>query len=235
MPHARTPLHHWHATHGGRFADRGGWQIVAAYSDPQKEVEAARGGLGLADISAFQKISLRGPGVPALAGSLLPSTTAPHVRGVAALPGGTGVACRLAPDHLLLLASPATSTPPGNLLCVEINGSAVVQIDVTSAYAGLWLLGPRLPEVLRCLTHLDLRTAAFPANSCAETSLAGVEALLVRTAELSVPCLRIYVAWDLAEYVWQRLWEAGRDEAITAVGMEALALLGAAPASSSFP
>jgi hypothetical protein len=64
-PVARTPLHHWHAAHGARFADLDGWQVVAGYGALEREVAAARGGLGLADISAFKKINLHGPGVPA--------------------------------------------------------------------------------------------------------------------------------------------------------------------------
>jgi glycine cleavage system aminomethyltransferase T len=38
--------------------------------------------------------------------------------------------------------------------------------------------------------------------------------------------VRICVAWDLGEYVWERVMEAGRDRPITPVGLEALALLG---------
>jgi sarcosine oxidase subunit alpha len=99
----------------------------------------------------------------------------------------------------------------------------VVRTDVTSAYAAFEVFGPRLDELLRRLTHLDLRPASFPVSSCAETALAGVEALLVRPADRSPPGVLIYVAWDLGEYVWERLVEAGRDVPITPVGLEALA------------
>jgi glycine cleavage system aminomethyltransferase T len=54
-----------------------------------------------------------------------------------------------------------------------------------------------------------------------------VEALLVRSAERSLPALWIYVAWDLGEYVWERMIEAGRDAPITPIGLEALTTLGA--------
>ena len=35
------------------------------------------------------------------------------------------------------------------------------------------------------------------------------------------------VSWDVAEYVWERMLEAGRDLGITPVGTEALVLLNA--------
>src|SRR5689334_13971005 len=97
-PVARTPLDAWHAAHGAQFTDRAGWRVVARYTDPDAEAEAARAGLGVADVSAFAKLSLRGPGVPtlALAGAAPP-------RGVVRLPSGRGLACRLTEDHLLLL------------------------------------------------------------------------------------------------------------------------------------
>jgi heterotetrameric sarcosine oxidase gamma subunit len=160
-PVARTPLHHWHAAHGARFIDRGGWQVVAAFADARREADAARAGLGLADISAF----------------------------------------------------------------VDLTAS-----EDRNARAAFWLLGPHCDALLRRVTPLDLRPPAFPADARVETALAGVEALLVPSAELSLPSLRIYVAWDVAEYVWERMLEAGRDLGITPLGAEALVLLGAAPA-----
>jgi heterotetrameric sarcosine oxidase gamma subunit len=215
---ARTPLHHWRATHGARFTNRDGWQVVAAYADAESEAAAARSGLGLADISASAKVSLRGAGVPSLVGSLLPDSAAQRPLGVAILPGEPALACRLTDDHLLLLASP----PAALTLRAVSDAPSVVRTDMTSAYAGFELIGPRLEEVLRRLTHFDTRLASFPVNSCAETALAGVEALLVRLAERSLPALRIYVAWDLGEYVWERLLAVGP---ITPVGLDALAIL----------
>ena len=105
---ARTPLHHWHHAHGARFVDRDGWQVVAAYSSADPEAAAARAGLGLADVSAFAKISLRGRGVSAFVASYAPDSPALNQRGVASLPSESVLACRLTDDHLLLLASGST-------------------------------------------------------------------------------------------------------------------------------
>jgi sarcosine oxidase gamma subunit len=97
------------------------------------------------------------------------------------------------------------------------------------------MLGPRLEEVLRRLTQLDIRPAALPEGSCAETALAGVEALLVRPAGLALPSVRVYVAWDLGEYVWERLLDAGRGGLMAPVGLEVLALIGAPAHGSGTP
>src|SRR5262249_18123709 len=150
-PVARTPLHHWHAAHGARFADRDGWQVVAAYSGAEREAEAARAGLGLADVSAFAKVSLRGPGVPALVRSLVADGAARHRGGGAAVAGGVALACRLREAHLLLLSAGVTATALNQRLAGLPGSEPMVQTDATSAYAGFWVLGPRLEEFLRRL------------------------------------------------------------------------------------
>jgi glycine cleavage system aminomethyltransferase T len=210
---ARTPLHHWHAAHGARFADQAGWQVVTGYGDPQREAEAAHTGLALSDISAFAKVSLRGPGVAASVQSLAPDSPALRVLGVATLSSGNALACRLTEDHLLCLGC-----APGSVgLPQPPVDPGIVQTDMTSALAGIQLLGSRLEEFLARLTHLDVRLTSFRPGSCAETALAGVEALLVRPAGTATPRVDIYASWDLCEFVWERMLECGRPWSITAV------------------
>jgi sarcosine oxidase subunit alpha len=224
-PIGRTPLHHWHTAHGGHFLDRDGWQVVAAYDGAELEAKAARTGLGLADISAFAKISLRGPGVASLIPSLLPDGAALRPGSVAVLAADSALVCRLTEDQLLVLAATPASTVLAERLAGLREGRAVAQTDVTSTYAGFALIGPQLDESVRRLTHLDIRRSSLPVNSCAETLFAGVEALLVRPDGRSLPEMRIYVAWDLGEYVWERILQAGPDGRCTTLGLEALGQL----------
>jgi sarcosine oxidase subunit alpha len=216
-PIARSPLHSWHAAHGALFTERHGWQVVARFRSAEAEVQAARAGIGVADVSASIKVSLQGPGVSDLAQALVPDGSAAETHGVGVLPGGRAFACRLTDEHLLLIAM---TTEARDLAPRETQG--VVVSDVTSAHAGFVVVGPQTEALLRRLTHLDVRPAALPVNSCVETALAGVEALLIRTTESALPSLRIYVAWDMAEYVWERLIEAGREWQVTPLGLEAL-------------
>jgi heterotetrameric sarcosine oxidase gamma subunit len=220
-PVARTPLYDWHAAHGARFEVRKGWEMPTVYSSPEGEAEEARRDLGLADISAFAKRSFRGKGVPGVVERMPLDGSAATPRGVARLDAPEpALVCRLTADHLLLIALTEEGLPIIPTAELELPVT-----DVTSAYAGFCVAGPRTEELLRRLTALDVRQSAFPANSCAETSLAGVEALLVRAPELSVPAMRLYVAWDFAEYVWERLLEAGRDLGVSPLGPEGLRLL----------
>jgi hypothetical protein len=64
------------------------------------------------------------------------------------------------------------------------------------------------------------------------TAFAGVEARLVFPAEPSLASLQIHVAWDVGEYVWERILDAGRDLQVVPLGLEALQLLAAVPGGS---
>jgi sarcosine oxidase subunit alpha len=217
VPLARTPLHDWHAQHGAHFVTVHGWQVPAGYSSAESEAVAARNGVGIADVSSQGKLSYRGKGVPVLAQRLAPDSKR---LGVTWLRGEqAALLCRLTDEHLLVLSLTEEPIPPGE------TGENVLAINVTCALAGFFLIGPRLEELLRRMTAFDVRETSLPVNGCAETSLAGVEALLVRSPEVPLPAMRVYVAWDMAEHVWERLLEAGRDLGIAPLGQEGLRLL----------
>jgi heterotetrameric sarcosine oxidase gamma subunit len=223
---ARTPLHHWHAARGARFIEQDGWQIAVSYSEVAREVAVVRSGLGLVDVSAFAKISYGGFGVASLAEELLGDSPASRPHGVALCnAGGSALACRLAEDYLLLLALHANVALVSDRLGGLKPDLPAVKADVSSGYAMFSLVGPCNNEVLRSLTALDLESSAFPAGSCAEASLAGVHALLVRPPEMKWEWGFVAVAWDLGEYVWEHLLEAGRRHGLQAIGLEAFSIV----------
>jgi glycine cleavage system aminomethyltransferase T len=100
---------------------------------------------------------------------------------------------------------------------------AVLQTDMTSAYAAFWLFGPHTDEALRQVTHHDV--AAMSPGSCAETGLAGVPAILIHPLMPAIASMRILTAWDVAEYVWEKIWQVGQTWKISALGMDGLDLL----------
>jgi sarcosine oxidase subunit alpha len=217
-PLARTPLHHWHAAHGARFTESNGWQIVTRYAGAGAE---ARTGLGLIDASASAKLALHGPGVATAAHTLVTDHGADRPQGVGTLSSDRKtLACHLTDEYLLLLATSPDVTDLASAVADPCREQRVVACDMTSALAGFVVLGEQVEALLRRVTHLDVRPSAFPVNSCVETSLAGVEALLVRQSEPTN--VRIYVAWDMAEFVWERLLETGLEWHITPLGIEAL-------------
>jgi aminomethyltransferase len=216
----RSPLHHRHPALGARLGEWEGWQMPLAYADPTAEVAAARTGLALADVSAFAKLSLFGRGVPAFVATALPDTPAAAPGGVVRFVGDPDtLACRLTDDHLLLLSGGA-KLHDLHAHVDRIAEAGPLRQDATTAQAMFCLFGPRTDEMLARLTALD--PIRLPEGACAETGFASVHALLVRPPGLAVPSVRVLVAWDLAEYVWDRLLDAGRGEGIRPLGLDTL-------------
>ncbi|QDU54614.1 glycine cleavage system aminomethyltransferase GcvT [Aeoliella mucimassa] len=58
---AQTPLHDWHATHGGRMVDFAGFSMPVQYASIVDEHNATRTRAGLFDISHMGRLAIRGP------------------------------------------------------------------------------------------------------------------------------------------------------------------------------
>src|SRR5262245_54615505 len=65
---AKTPLHDWHAAHGGRMVDFAGWSMPVQYGSIVDEHNATRNAVTLFDVSHMGRLDFRGD-----AGTLLDS------------------------------------------------------------------------------------------------------------------------------------------------------------------
>jgi len=214
---AVSSLYAWHQGRGARFAEIDGWRLPIVYSSVAEETQAARTGLALGDISSLSKLSVRDTAlVAALAGSCSPGQV------VAFGESPAGWACCLAPDHGLLLSAAGHNALQGRLQSLPAYKPEVV-FDITSSYAGFALFGPEHQKVMRGLTAFDVECIAVP-GSCAETGLAGVHAILVRPPGV-LAAIQIYVAWDVGEFVCDRILEAAGTSTVVPLGSEALQAL----------
>jgi glycine cleavage system aminomethyltransferase T len=214
----RSPLHAWHAAHGARLGERAGWLVPLGYGEVPAEVAAARSGAGVADVSAFPKLSLYGRWPSAFARA---ATRPGTVARPASAPGT--IACRVSDDHVLLTALAAEPALLEEAVEHLPPGVPLLREDAASAYAALWLCGPQSAAVLARLTLLDLGAAALPEGACVETGVAGVHAVVVRPPAVALPSTLLLVAPDVGEYVWERLLGCGLP--VAPLGQDALAEL----------
>lgn len=219
---ARTPLYSWHAVHGAHFTQRSGWWVAANYGSALQEARTARSGLALADITVLRRVSVQGRDVPALASAVGNGGGGFSVGKVTVLPGESGLACWLTADQILLIGWSAELIGLDWLSEKLTAEQSVRSLDVTSAWAGNCVLGQASEAVLGRLCGHDLRLRAFPEDTCVQTAFAGVEAVLVRLA--GPGRFLVFVPWDVAEYVWERLLDAGRHRGLVVVGIDALPL-----------
>lgn len=67
----RSPLHDFHARHGARFVDFGGWEMPVQYQSVLAEHRSVRSGVGVFDVSHLGRFSLAGAGALAAIDRLL--------------------------------------------------------------------------------------------------------------------------------------------------------------------
>ena len=169
------PLHHWHLATATHWLTQDGWQLPVAYmaipDSAGREIEVARQGFALIDVSAFAKISLLGHGLSAITQALVRDHSPPNPGELARWTADPSVlVCRLRQDHLLLLCSTIGNDTLERRLAEILPSSGLLRSDATTAYAGFCLVGPRLVEVMSGLTPLDV-SPACPFRRCESTSV----------------------------------------------------------------
>jgi heterotetrameric sarcosine oxidase gamma subunit len=174
---------HIHQGLGATMVSEAGWELPGSYGDEDAERSAIREGLAIADVTPRGKIDVRGEVEGALA----------------SVPDGT--VARLAPGWAMVL------TPPGGEALVRpaleaAAGAKTMVTDATHLFSGFALCGPRLPELLARTSGWD--PASLAAGTATGAPIADVRAVIVRR-DLTIDVLEVYVATELARYVWETL------------------------------
>ncbi len=209
----QSPLSETFRKMGAVIRVDGGWEGVAHFTSPEKEAEAVRRTVGLADCSSIPKFDLQG-------GNL---NSSPEL-------GEAAQAWRLRAGRYLV------TCPPGDRDLVEgelnryvaaagVCSNPVYLTDLTSGYAALLLAGPRSPEVLRKLVDLDVSGDAFPNLACAQTGIHHTYAILMRRDIESLRAYLILVNREYGEWLWETVLDAGGEFGIRPFGSRAYELL----------
>jgi heterotetrameric sarcosine oxidase gamma subunit len=109
----------------------------------------------------------------------------------------------LGPDEWLVLA------PESDVALAQQPLAALGSVvDVSHAYAGIEVAGPRAAWCINAFNALDLDPHVFPIGACTRTVFGKVEIVLWRS---DAEKFRIEVARSHAPYVWRCLEEACRE------------------------
>ena len=210
---------------GARFTEGAGWRVADVYTSIEEETARARGAVGLGDVSACGKLGIRGETVEALGMKLTGSTLPPVGRASRERVNGASVLlCRRAGDEVLLLTTAEEYPVVADVVARTVAGAGCVHLtDLTSAFAGVDVMGPGLGALLERVVPLDLATV--PALGIVQGELAHVHALMVRLDRPTLPVVRVLVQREHGDFVWQTLCDAGIDLGLTPVGAAAHARL----------
>jgi len=243
-PGRRTAMHHRHIELGAKFMPAGLWWRPAYYGTPtdreaaiRDEVLNVRNNVGLIDVSTLGGLDVRGPDAAEFLNRMytftytkLPVGRSRYVlmTDQAGAVIDDGVACRFHDEHFYVTAT--TGGVDGvyrTMLFWNAQWRLSVDVaNVTAAYAGVNIAGPRSRDVLQKLcTDIDLSPAAFPYLGVRLAMVAGVPCRLLRVGFVGELGYEIHMPAHFGEHLWDAIMEAGEPLGIRPFGVEAQRVL----------
>ena len=215
-----TPLHGWHASHGGRMVDFAGWSMPVLYDSIVREHQATRQVVGLFDISHMGRLDLAGPE----AGPFLDRLVSRRVTNLAVGRIRYALVCNPAGgvlDDILVyrLADSASLEAPSYRIVVNASnrakivdwleehnrGGATRIVDTTQQTAMIALQGPQALALLAPQIDVDLAAMKYYTGQPAHCD--GVACYVSRTGYTGEDGLELMIAADQAVALWQTIYE----------------------------
>ena len=242
--HRLTSLHDWHQTNGAVFTDIGAWKRAAYYPATgqskqdaiQAEAMAVRKTAGIIDSGSFGKIEIHGPDAAEFLERFFTGVYKTQKIGAcrylmlldeSGVVVDDGIASRLAEDlfYLSIGTSNAAAVYREMQRYQQIWQLNLGLVNVTGAFGAIGIAGPASRQILATLTNLDLSYESFPNSSVRESSVAGVDARIIRVAFVSDTAYELHVPMGQAPHVWNALMAVGQNHGLRPFGSDTQRLL----------
>ncbi len=211
-----TQLHSYHAEHA-KLTEFAGYELPLWYTTTTDEHLAVRNGSGIFDVSHMGRFSVEGKPSSELLEGLVPTNVQSQPPGKAfytlLLDDRGGIIDdliieKLADDRYLVVVNAANAETDMTHMASRLPGGFEIE-DETSSSAMIAVQGPKAQASLQPLTDLDL--SQLKRFRCAETKVAGWDALVSRTGYTGEDGFEVIVFGtsnekpEGATQVWQRL------------------------------
>ena len=243
-PERRTAMHHRHLELGAQMMPAGLWWRPAYYGKKSErdqairdEVNAVRSCVGLIDVSTLGGLDVRGPDAAEFLNRMYTFAYAKQQVGRcryvlmtdnAGVVTDDGVAVRFHDEHFYVTATTSgVDAVYRQMLWWNAQWRLDVDVaNVTAAYAGVNIAGPKSREVLkRVCEGIDLSAQAFPYMGAALADVAGIPARIMRVGFVGELGYEVHVPASQGEALWDALMAAGGLEGIRPFGVEAQRIL----------
>ena len=189
---------------GATFAEPDG--AARDFGDALGEAAAARR-LGLADLSLVPRAGFKGGG--AAEWLARQGVVVPEESNWARRQTDGALAARLAPAEVLVLGDVnGVGTRAAELAAALADAEGVYPVPRRDTHAWFLVSGVRSAETFAKLCEVDLRAARFAPGRIAQTTVAGLSAIVVRDDVGGVPAYHLLASNASAEYLWDCLTDA---------------------------
>lgn len=224
----RTPLYEEHVKAGAKIVPFAGYEMPVQYpTGIIQEHKAVRERAGLFDVSHMGELEIRGGD----ALGLLQYVTTNDASKIAVGQAQYTVICNESggaiddcivyrfEDHYMIVVNASNQDRDREHIMQHAGRFGTQVIDRSEETGLLALQGPAAQRVLERITEVQLNAIAY--YHFAEGDVAGVPAIISRTGYTGEDGFELYLPADQTAKVWQRILEAGQEEAVLPVGLGA--------------
>jgi aminomethyltransferase len=222
-PLARTPLYDWHASHGARLVEFGGWSMPVQYTSIVAEHQATRNAVGVFDISHMGRLRFDGPDAATFLDGLVTRRVLDMQPGQIRYALVTNDAGGILDDVLVYRLADAAgatyhivvvnaSNRPKILDWIEQQKAAASGLDfemsdLTTPWAMIAVQGPKALELLQPLVDAELASMKYYTGL--ETGICGHGGIVSRTGYTGEDGCELIVGANMAPRVWETVLAAG--------------------------
>jgi aminomethyltransferase len=223
-----TALTAIHEQLGAKMVPFAGYNMPVQYEGVNAEHETVRNGVGVFDVSHMGEFFLKGENALALIQKVTSNDASKLVDGKAqysCLPNNEGgivddlIVYKIADNHYLLVVNASNIEKDWNWISSH-NDLGVEMTNASEAYSLLAIQGPKAAEAMQSLTNIDLAAMGYYTFQIGD--FAGKQNVIVSaTGYTGSGGFEIYFKNEDAEYIWNKVFEAGAAFGIKPIGLAA--------------
>lgn len=228
----KTPLFDWHASHGGRIVEFGGWEMPVQYTGIVDEHHAVRRAAGLFDISHMGRLEFTGSQVESFLGRLLTcrvdNLTDGQIRyGLVCREDG-GVlddilVYRIKSNQFGLVVNASNRTKIVAWIkqhSASLSGGDFTFDDHTLGSAMIAIQGPQALAILNRVSTSAVELGSLRYYSGCDAAVSGISAFISRTGYTGEDGFELILKdGSAATAVWESLLKAGQGDALAPCGL----------------
>ena len=223
-----TALTHIHESLGAKMVPFAGYNMPVQYEGVNAEHEVVRNGVGVFDVSHMGEFFLKGENALALIQKVTSNDASKLVDGKAqysCLPNNDGgivddlIVYKIEDNHYMLVVNASNIEKDWNWIASH-NDLGVDMQNLSDSYSLLAIQGPKAAEAMQSLTSIDLTNMGYYTFQIGE--FAGKNDVIVSaTGYTGSGGFEIYFKNEDAEYIWNKVFEAGETFGIKPIGLAA--------------
>lgn len=223
-----TALTHKHEALGAKMVPFAGYMMPVQYEGVNVEHEVVREGVGVFDVSHMGEFLVSGAGALDLIQKVTSNDASVLTIGRAqysCMPNGKGgviddlIIYKMKEEEYLLVVNASNIDKDWDWISSHNSFNAFMR-NLSDDYSLLAIQGPKAVEAMQSLTSIDLSEIKYYHFEVAD--FAGVEHVIISaTGYTGSGGFEIYCKNDVAEQVWDKVFEAGADFGIKPIGLAA--------------